>query len=62
MVLMFDESSSRREVNISIIDDILVESDELFQVELILISNELSQFVRIRPSVTTITILDDDGK
>ena len=45
-------------ISLNPFEDVIVEGNEMYQVVL----DSLSDFVVVDPSVTTVTILDNDGK
>ena len=60
MDLVFGPSTSQHTVNIPITDDNLLETNETFVLELFLTS--LVSNVTVYPNVTTVTILDNEGR
>ena len=61
IVLMFNNSARRSCFNVTILDDMLFEGNEVFTVQLTpqIISIGTSQGVSLSPSIATITIIDD---
>ena len=57
--VVFDSKYSQRDVEVTIINDLVVESDEIFT--LVLSSNDSSAVIESGTNVTTLTIIDDDG-
>ena len=62
MLLLFDQSTGRVSVNVSIADDMIFEGIEVFQASLTLVDPFISTIITVSPSLANISIEDDDGK
>ena len=62
MLLLFDQSTRRLSVNISIVDDIVFEGTEIFEASLTLVDPFNPSIITVSPSVVNISIEDDDSK
>jgi len=62
MLLLFDQSTGRVSVNISIADDMIFEGTEVFQASLTLVDPFIPTIITVSPSLANISIEDDDGK
>ena len=62
MILTFDTCEIRRCVNVSIVDDMVDEPDEVFDYILTPPPAGLDPRITIRPDMGEIFIIDDDGK
>ena len=60
-ILNFNESSTKLEVPLHIIDDVVLENDEEFTVLLELLDAKYDGRVMLQPNVSMVTILDDDS-
>ena len=60
-VLTFSSSSTTQTVNVSIVDDQLLEGNEVFLVSLALKNQTDVHYVQLGPTSASITIIDDDG-
>jgi hypothetical protein len=49
-------------VNVTIVDDNLLEIDELFSASLALVNPDADARVQLRPDSADVTILDEDGE
>ena len=61
-VLTFSSSVSLQTVNVSIVDDNLLEIDEIFTASLALENAADAARVILHPNSTEVTILDEDGE
>jgi len=62
MLLLFDQSTRRVSVNVSIADDMIFEGTEIFQASLTLVDPFIPAIITVSPSLANISIEDDDGK
>jgi len=62
MLLLFDQSTRRVSVNVSIADDMIFEGTEVFQASLILVDPFIPTIITVSPSLANISIEDDDSK
>ena len=62
MRLLFDQSTGRVSVNVSIADDMIFEGIEVFQASLTLVDPFIPTIITVSPSLANISIEDDDGK
>ena len=62
LVVSFKEGTNSASLNISILDDKLLEDDETFNLAIINSSSLPSNVIVDNPSAVTVTILNDDGK
>lgn len=58
--LTLDNASQQVNVNVSIFGDDLLEMNETFRAQIILVNVEDSNCVLLQPAVANVTILDDD--
>ena len=62
MLLLFDQSTGRVSVNVSIADDMIFEGTEVFQACLTLVEPFIPAVITVSPSLANISIDDDDSK
>ena len=62
MLLLFDQSTGRVLVNVSIVDDMIFEGTEVFQASLTLVDPFIPAIITVSPSLANVSIEDDDGK
>jgi len=62
MLLLFDQSTRRVSVNVSIADDMIFEGTEIFRASLTLVDPFIPAIITVSPSLANISIEDDDGK
>ena len=62
MLLLFDQSTGRVSVNVSIADDMIFEGTEVFQASLTLVEPFIPAVITVSPSLANISIDDDDSK
>ena len=62
MLLLFDQSTGRVSVNVSIADDMIFEGTEVFQASLTLVDPFIPPIIIVSPSLANISIEDDDSK
>ena len=62
MLLLFDQSTGRVSVNVSIADDMIFEGTEVFQASLILVDPFIPTIITVSPSLANISIEDNNGK
>ena len=60
-VITFSSSSITQTVHVSLINDQLLETDEVFTASLSLEDETDRGHVQLNPSSTSITVIDDDG-
>ena len=61
-MLLFDQSTRRLSVNITIADDIIFEGSEIFQASLILVDPFNPTIITVNPSLANISIEDNESK
>ena len=62
MLLLFDQSTGRVLVNVSIVDDMIFEGTEVFQASLTLVDPFIPAIITVSPSLANVSIEDDDSK